>query len=380
MATTPEMTSKGGKRPTFGSLFPQLFLFPLLIVVVCVLVYVFFVASSKDNRTIEELVTDIESGGAHARNQDAYALGLLVRDLEPGSFLTPELTTRLVRLRERYADDRDFAKFVTVAIGFGGQPEQSVPLMEKLVRTPDLDPEERLSAVTALGLANPSRGIAPEYVATAAAALRHVVKTYSGSEDWEVRWHALAGLTNMRHEAGRADLKSALGDARRELRWSSACWLAKYFADPAGEDILTELLDWEFLGKELGERGRELHFREKELYMIQALEGLAVVQGDGLRPTLEKLRQESPSVKVRDAACRILDASRATDGSGGASADASPQSPKSSSAYWPNARTVRSELVVTRRSEAKSAQEDHARWTLRGLTAVTAGDEIAMDS
>ena len=58
----------GHRRPTFGEQLPQLFLFPLLIVVVGTMVYLFFIASGKDQRTIPELIADIETGGEHVGN------------------------------------------------------------------------------------------------------------------------------------------------------------------------------------------------------------------------------------------------------------------------------------------------------------------------
>ena len=84
------------RRPTFGEQLPQLFLFPLLIVVVGTMVYLFFIAAGKDQRTIPELIVDIETGSDHAREQDAYALALLVQEMEPGQYLSRELTAKLL--------------------------------------------------------------------------------------------------------------------------------------------------------------------------------------------------------------------------------------------------------------------------------------------
>ena len=67
---------KGGK--SFLELFPQLFLFPFLIVIVLVMVWVFFGAIAKDNRSVADLLRDIQVGSGHSRLQDAEALAILL--------------------------------------------------------------------------------------------------------------------------------------------------------------------------------------------------------------------------------------------------------------------------------------------------------------
>ncbi len=298
--------------PSFGQLFPQLFLFPLLIVVVCVLVYLFFVASGRDHRTIDQLLSDIERGSDHARGQDAYALALLVQDLEPGQFLSREATERLLRLHERFRTERDFAKYIALTLGRAGQPELALPVMREIALAEDTDPEGRLTAVTALGLTSTTG------VAESAAVLTQLAREYQRDDQWEIRWRALGGLANLRAEAAVELLRGALGDPRREIRWSAACWLANVFRDPAGIDVLEQLVSWEFLSEQRGDRDRELHFSEKEGYMIQALRGLAELRGAASHALLRELQSESPSFKVRDAASRILEAAAAGAPTGGA--------------------------------------------------------------
>ncbi|MBI4606351.1 MAG: hypothetical protein HY721_30670, partial [Planctomycetes bacterium] len=48
------MAAQRPHRKSFAQLFPQLFLFPLLIATVGVLVYLFFIASAQDTRSVEE--------------------------------------------------------------------------------------------------------------------------------------------------------------------------------------------------------------------------------------------------------------------------------------------------------------------------------------
>ena len=292
------MAAAKSGRSTFSELFPQLFLFPLLIVVVGVLIYLFVAAASQDHRDIEELIRDIESGGQHARNQDAYALAVQVASLPPGEYVSAETTQQLIRVRERFLDDKAFSKYITMALGRAGVPELSLPILERLALDADTDQEVRASAVTALGLHGSSES---------AEVLTRVASQTKSPEEWELRWIALGGLASLRHSQAPELLREALGAARREVRWSAACWLASRFADPAGADILEDLVTWEFLDGQRGDLGRELQFAEKEGYMIQALEGLSAVRGRGAHSLLEDLSRDGRSPKVRNAAFRAID-------------------------------------------------------------------------
>lgn len=284
------------RRPTFGEQLPQLFLFPLLIVVVGTMVYLFFIASGKDQRTIPELIADIETGGEHARKQDAYALALQVQAMESGQYLSRELTRKLLDLMRRFEEEAEFCKFLTLAAGRAGVPELTLPVMTKLALDSESPPQTRMNAVHALALSRSPKAVP---------ALKEILRTHRSDDQWEFRQRALAGLANQRHPDGIPLLRAALGDTERAVRWSAACWLANFYGDGSGLETLERLVSWEFLDSQQG--GRPLRFREKELYMIQALEGLAAVQGGEARGVLERLSRDERSPKVRDAALRLLE-------------------------------------------------------------------------
>lgn len=291
------MAAAKAGRSTFSELFPQLFLFPLLIVVVGVLIYLFVAAAGQDHRNIEGIIRDIESGGQHARNQDAFALAIQVASLPPGEYLSPEITQHLIRIRERSLDDPEFTKYITMALGRAGVPSLTLPILQRLALDRQTDQEIRTSAVTALGL---------QASLEAADVLALVAAQTKGPEEWELRWVALGGLASLQHQNAKVLLREALGAPRREVRWSAACWLATKFDDPAGSDILDDLVSWEFLDSQRGDLGRKLQFAEKEGYMIQALKGLAAVRGQQAHSLLERLSGDARSPKVRNAAFRAL--------------------------------------------------------------------------
>ena len=288
------------ERKTFFQLFPQLFLFPLLIVTVAVLVWLLFVASAQDNRSVAELISDLQVGGAHARKQDAYTLAQKAKATTgKDEYFSAENTRQLLALVdqvEKRGDDPELLKFLTLAVGRAGRPEMTVPVMTRLALDETSPPEARVQATWALGLSR-----SPQ----AAETLMKVVEMHSDAASWEFRWNALAGLSNLGEPDAQPLLRRALEDPRRELRWSAACWLANVFNDASGVDTLRSLVDWSFLDEQRGEQGQLLTHEQKEGYLLQALEGLARVQGEGALDVIEEKASEDRSPKVRNAALKL---------------------------------------------------------------------------
>jgi hypothetical protein len=281
-------------RKTFGQLFPQLFLFPLFLVVIGVLVVLFFKASAEDTRTVEEIIADMETEGAHARRQDSYTLATS----EEARNLSPEATRRLLRLLDRLGEDAETAKFVTMVLGRGGDPEIVLDRMVRIALDPAADLESRARAVQALNLRK-----LPQSVET----FRKILETPSAGEDWEIRLYALSGLANFQDPSGVPLLRAALSDPCREIRWNSAAMLARTYGDASGKEILWKMTDWSFLDSERGERQAGLHPVEKESCMVLALDALHRLEGDGLRSFLEEKARDPRSLKVQNAARRLLD-------------------------------------------------------------------------
>jgi hypothetical protein len=278
----------------------RVFLFPLLIVVVGVLVYLFFIASAQDNRSVEELISDIESGGPHARKQDLFALSLKVRDLPivdgKPTYFSESVTRKLLGLLERTKEE-DLRGYLIRATGRGGEPAMTAPIMKEIALGDERSEASRVYAVQSLGLS-----ASPE----ARDILLEVLRRFDQPENWELRWYALAGLVNMADPASVAPLRGALAEPRREIRWSAACWLAVWFKDSSGVDILRDLIDWKVLDQERGDHDRPLLPDEKEAYMVMAMEGLYGLDRESARPLLEEKKLDSRSPRVRNAAFEML--------------------------------------------------------------------------
>lgn len=304
-------SSQRGAPKTFAQLFPQLFLFPLLIVAVGVMGYYFFRASTEDTRTVEELLSDIESGGSHSRKQDMYALAVKVRDLTTASgepqYFSEATTRQLLGLLERSQDDATVRQYLTAALGRAGTPSLTVPLLSAIALAPERTPEERVYAIQGLTLSR-----APSALDT----LKKVIDQNGSAETWEVRWVALAGLANSGAREAVPYLRQFLGEPRRELSWSSACWLANYFSDDAGIETLRKLTDWSYLDGERGDRSRPLSNAEKEQYMVMAMEGLWHLEKGDATAVLQARSRDSRSARVKRVAFDLLARAITTPGAG----------------------------------------------------------------
>ena len=305
---------KGGK--TFLELFPQLFLFPLLIVIVGVLVWVFFGAIARDSRSVTELIRDIQAGGGHSRMQDAKALAdQLVAKQVVGEdpYLDAAETRQLLELAETTPTGEGRLKvFLVVALGRCGQPKLAVPFLLSLLSRKDLPEELRQATIRGLGLSGDRRAVL---------ALLGEVDRAGSSTNWQSRWEAVAGVVNilLRENPGEEQSfnrdpqarvvvekwKLLVNDPRREISWTTAFRLAKHFGDDSGEVILENILSWDFLDKQRGDNNRDLTVQEKELWMCQALEGLHRLRGAELRNVLVEKKTDR-SVAVRGKALLLL--------------------------------------------------------------------------
>ena len=303
------ISDKSGGRKTFAQLFPQLFLFPLVMVAVGVMVWLFFHASAEDNRSVEELIGDIESGGVHARKQDMYALAIKTRELtaEEGRsrYFSEDVTRKLLRLLERSGDeDVAFRQYLTAAVGRAGVPGLTLPIMSGIAADEGRSLDERVHAVQALGLCG-SKDAIP--------VLEKILDASHEPEDWDLRWVALASLANLGDPAAVPYLRRSVEDRRLDVSWSAACWLANFFEDSQGIALLRKLTDWAFLDAARGDRDRALSSSEKEQYMVMAIEGLWRLEKQESLDVLHEKSKDSRSMKVRNAALQLLARAKAPD-------------------------------------------------------------------
>ena len=306
----------GGRRKSLLGLSPALFLFPALIGIVMLLIYLFFVASAKDSRSVSDLLRDIRSGGTHSRKQDSYALSQKVLELSPPGaprrYLSEGETEDLLQILGESSDDPELRSYLITAAGRAGQPAQTLPVLTGLLEDPDTSVELRGDVVRALGLSGSEESIEP---------ILRTVRATQRPEDWELRWVGLWALVNLvssgREDLSeaeiqrptaqevRAELRTAVSDTRREISWNSAFWLARYFRDDSGRSVLEALLDRDFLKSVRGDRDQPLTNEQRVRWMQSALVGLWRLDGRAFLPTLHEWSRDE-NLKVRNTALELL--------------------------------------------------------------------------
>ena len=284
--------------------------------IVLVLVYVFFGAIAADNRGVGDLLRDIRVGGGHSRQQDAHALAMLLLDKqEKGKdpYLSSAQTGELIELVQNATSGEDELRgYLVLALGRSGQPQLSRPFLLDLLARKDLAQDLRQEAITGLGLSGDSSAILP---------LLDEIDRPGGEQSWQSRWLAIWGVVNIlvrenpdtegsfddgpRVRLVARKLKSKVHDSRREISWTTAYYLARYFGDDSGEIILQDMLSWDFLGEQLGDNDNALTSEEQQRWMCQALEGLYSLRGGGLKDVLEEKKSDR-NMRVRNAAMRLL--------------------------------------------------------------------------
>ena len=283
---------KGG-RP-FRQLFPQLFLVPLVLVVIGVFVLLFFHLIAADTRSVSEILRDMQSGGEHARRQDAYSLADIVRqrmerDPETYERFSDEQTALLLRLLDRYPEEASLREYVIKMLGQAGRPDMALPRLIAILDEPGASGADRGAAMMALGFTRSSKAVGP---------LLDELEGLQGPDGWVARLygiHALVQIAAARDEVERGPiverLRRHVDDPQPEVSWNTAYYLAFYFDDPAGIGVLRRLLDVEFLDARKGDRNRPLSDNEKQDWMAQAVEAVYAIDKELLRQEIADVRR-----------------------------------------------------------------------------------------
>src|SRR5215216_196970 len=178
----------------------QFFLIPLLVVGATALVYVGFRSLLSEDRSAEEYLTDIRSGGSNRRWPAAYELSRLMADPEfakrEEAILAPELTKAFAASSD---DDPRVRQYLALALGRLTPPIPADARRLLVEALNDKESQTRISALWALGATHDVTGV-PE-----------IERVYA-SGDAGVRKMAVYALGSIPGDAGTATLVKALDD------------------------------------------------------------------------------------------------------------------------------------------------------------------------
>jgi HEAT repeat protein len=276
------------ERQTTPFLVLQFFVFPMAIVAACVAVFVVFGLISSDAKTPRDHLADVRRGGGMfgvKRWQAAFAFASALDSEKPEAKRDPELLKETLALfEESKSDDPRVRRYLALALGRLRDPA-AVPALLGVVRSPQADPdgETVVHAVLALGVIGDPQAV-PDLVSLAA------------HEDAGLRKVALHALRTFDREDARSALRRALADPVADVRWNAALGLARW-RDPAATPVVAQMLDRGQIAAAPG-----LTPDQANDVVLEAVKGAALLGDASLRPTLERLRDADPDLKVREAA------------------------------------------------------------------------------
>jgi HEAT repeat protein len=306
------------KKPT-SLLIAQFFLFPLIIIAICVGIFLIFGYLTFEQRGPNEYLADIQNGTGSTRWLAAVELSNLIST--NNKLRTPEFVDKVLTL---YANSKDddarVRRFLVLTLGRLGDKRAVAPLVqgladaEALKNGPDtvgptdmptvihnvthdsatLQEERRESQIQnqiytlmALGLIGDN------------AAVPGVLQQLH-NEDSSVRKYAAYVLGSLNDPGAIHDLQVALNDVKEDVRWNAAIALAR-LGDGSGTDLLLKLID-----RSQTETTSDMTAEQKSELMTNAVKSLALLKSDEARDKIKALSESDPDLNVRGAAIEAL--------------------------------------------------------------------------
>lgn len=289
----------------------QFFLIPLVVVGVTVLVYAGFRSMLVDDRTPQDYLTEIRSGGANRQWPAAYELSRLMGDpnVRANRALGPALVSAFEGARD---GDPRVRRYLALAIGRLDPPlpAEAVGALVKSLDDPganwqpdwfsrfngwtDLDINEaRITTIWALGSSG-DPGVVPR------------LQPLYESPDAGIRKMVVYALGALPGDAQLATLRTALGDQAPDVRWNAAIGLARH-ANREGVPVLRQMLDRTYVEQTVKREVRlDADMDPVSDVIIGGLRAIVALKDTSLRASIEDLSRQDRSMKVRQAALEAL--------------------------------------------------------------------------
>jgi HEAT repeat protein len=273
------------KKPT-SLLIAQFFLFPLIIIAICVGIFLLFGYLTYQQETPQEYLNEVRTGSELCcRWQKAYELSNIVTS-QKEKLRTTDFVNDLIKVYQTTSKDADprIRRYLALTMGHLGDTRAVPALIEGLN---DKDSENQMNNLLALGT------IADKSATPA-------VLQLLSSTDPAVRKMSAFVLTAIKDPAASRELEVALNDANEEVRWYAAIALAQ-IDNPAGTDVLMRLVDRSYLEKLQG-----FEPEQRDQLLINAVKCLGLLKFEPAKDRIRALSQSDPDLAVRDASLEAL--------------------------------------------------------------------------
>jgi HEAT repeat protein len=272
------------KRPT-SLLIAQFFLFPLIIIAICIGIFLLFGYLTYEQKTPQEYLAEVRTGSELCcRWQSAYELSNIISSRKE-KLRNTDFVNDLIKVYQSSRDaDPRIRRYLALTMGHLGDKRAVPALVEGLS---DRDPENQMNNLLALGT------IADKSATPA------VVEQLTSS-DPAVRKMSAFVLSAIKDPAASHDLEVALNDANDEVRWYAAIALAQ-INDAAGTDVLMKLIDHSYLDQLQG-----FPPDHKSQLMVNAVRCLGLLKFQPAKDRILALSQTDSDLAVRDASLEAL--------------------------------------------------------------------------
>ena len=272
----------------------QFFIIPLLVIGATVLVYVGFRSLLTEDRSAQEYLTDIQSGGSNRRWPAAYELSRLMGDPQ---FVKKEQAVLAPQLIKAFAasgdDDPRLRQYLALALGRLTPPIPAEARRLLVEALNDKESQTRISAIWALGSTG-DLTVAPE-----------IERMYQ-SDDAGVRKMTVYALGSLPGEVGTATLVKALDDAEPDVQWNAAVALARH-GRHEGVNVLRRMLDRDYVQRVVTRQQQATDDIDPVgEVMITGLRAIAALKESSLSEPVKALSQADKNLKVREAATETL--------------------------------------------------------------------------
>jgi HEAT repeat protein len=270
----------------------QFFLIPLAVVGMAVLLYSGFRSLLADDRSPQDYLAEVRSGGSNRRWPAAYELSRLMSDakVRGDRTLAPALVAAYDAAKD---DDPRIRQYLALAIGRLDPPLPANAVASLTSALDDPDGEARITAIWALGSSSD-----PEVAAT--------LQPLYESADKGIRKMVVYALGALPGDLQLKTLQTALQDSEADVRWNAAVALARH-RNRDGVAVLKQMLDRAHVEKAVNrDVAQNEDFDPVADVMISGLRAAAVLRDERLRPSVEELSQQDRSMKVRQAALEAL--------------------------------------------------------------------------
>ena len=272
------------KRPT-SLLIAQFFLFPLIIIAICVGIFLLFGYLTYEQKSPQEYLNDVRTGSELCcRWQSAYELSNIISS-QKEKIRNTDFVNDLVKVYQNSREgDPRVRRYLALTMGHLGDPRAVPALIEGLN---DNDSENQMNNLLALGtIADKS---------ATPAIIQHLT-----SNNPAVRKMSAFVLSAIKDPAAARDLEIALNDTNDEVRWYAAIALAQ-IGNASGANVLMRLIDHNYL-----EQLQGFTLEQKSQLMINAVKCLGLLKFEPAKDRILALSRTDSDLGVRDAALEAL--------------------------------------------------------------------------